>query len=63
MKEINVRVVQKPISINLVCPYCGETTHWAYDYFCKENGEVCDWDIIECITCRRKIKINNINFD
>lgn len=63
--DIEVRVSQKPISVELECPECYHEASWPYDEFKRLYGDPADWtgSRIECPNCHKQYTIGNQTWD
>lgn len=59
MKNTTAIINQKPISVELECPYCGEEISYAYNFFTEKHGEPTEWDYekVRCPMCEKKFEI------
>lgn len=62
---IEVRVVQKPIFVNMECPDCEYEASWPYDEFKSMYGDPPDWtgEKITCPNCGKEYRINSQDWD
>ena len=63
-QTVDIRVKQKPISVEWDCPGCDNGNSTPYNE--SLNGDdYCDWkySIIECEHCGNKFKIDDIDWD
>lgn len=63
--DIEVRVCQKPVSVELECPACGHEASWSYDEFTAMYGDPPDWTgcRVCCPECGREYTIGSQDWD
>ena len=62
--SVDIRVVQKPISVKWECPKCNHENITPYDEFLS-GTEYCDWkyETIKCAECEAEYRIDQIDWD
>ncbi len=58
--EVDIRVMTKPITVELDCPHCDAGLEWSYEEFLGIAGEPCDWRHTKliCSCCNEKLEID-----
>lgn len=62
---IEVRVMQKPVFVNMECPDCEYEASWPYDEFKSMYGAPPDWtgEKITCPNCGKEYRIDSQDWD
>ena len=65
MENIDITVLQKPIKISYICPFCSEEIELNYNDFVDTqiNDYPGDWSTTECPECESILNINNVEYD
>ena len=65
IESVTASVIQKPISIDVECPYCLWDISIKYDEFIDIAGEPCDWRDTEykCPECNKKFIIDYVDWN
>ena len=65
MMDVDIRVIQRPVSIKFDCPHCEEEICIKYSEFIDIAGDPCDWPYtsIGCPECGGLVKIDNVEWD
>ena len=63
LKEVDIRVEQKPVSVQFVCPHCEEEVSIDFGDFLGIAGEPCDWKYtkIKCPKCGKSVEIDDVD--